>query len=107
MSQDEMKSMADMEMEEDTYYNSTALSRISMAAKLISWLFALVGAIMLGWTVYNVVQAGVPLSQVFSNILNTLFIVLIAWFFAVMLQAIGEGIYVAMDIAENTRPTGK
>ena len=95
--------------EEDTYHSPDVLEQISNHAKILAWAFIIIGVAILGANLVIEYRAMVQ-SGVLSNLpslLNALFVPLVCGFFYVLLRAISEGIYVFMDIEDNTRPTHK
>jgi hypothetical protein len=89
---------------EDHYYNPEVIDRISSAAKALSWAVLVVAAAYVIFNVVYIVRQGsqVPLNSIISVTLTFLIILLVAGFFHLVLQAIGEGLYLLMDIEDNT-----
>ena len=89
---------------EDHYYNPDVIDRISSGAKTLSWAVLVVAAAYVIFNVVYIVRQGsqVPLNSIISVTLTFLIILLVAGFLHFVLQAIGEGLYLLMDIEDNT-----
>lgn len=90
---------------EDLYHDETKLMRVAGWANAVSWIILSLAAIFSLSGVVLQIQQG-ALRMGISGILgmiSTLFILLVGGFFFVLLQAIGEGIYLFMDIEEHLR----
>jgi hypothetical protein len=90
--------------DEDTYHNFNRLTRIASWASILSWLFLGVAALLIvgGFlAAFGELTRFGPDSFVISSLLFLW--VLVSAFFFVVLQAIAEGIYLLMDIEDNTR----
>jgi hypothetical protein len=103
-------SLTALEDEPSTYHNFDRLIRVASWATLLSWCFLGLGAIMLILNVVSLVQQMGPLGpgmqplMVLASFLTSFLTVFISLFFFVLLQAVAEGIYVLLDIEDNTRP---
>jgi hypothetical protein len=97
------------ETEEDTYHTPAVLDQISSQAKILAWAFAVIGVAILGANLVLEFRA-MAQSGILSNmpsLLNALFVPLVCGFFYILLRAISEGIFVFMDIEDNTHPAKK
>jgi len=98
-----------VEAKADTYHNPAVLDSISSQAKIASWIILGVGIAILLFNLYNgfqqISQFGVL--EVLISLLNSFVLPLVCAFFYVLLRATSEGIYVLMDIEENTRRSDK
>jgi hypothetical protein len=98
--------------EGDTYYNSGRFMNIALWAKTLSWLF-LGSSILLvllalysffGYTMSQLQSAINPSTIiVYSLVIPNFATLLFGALLFVLLQALGEGIYILMDIEDNTR----
>lgn len=95
----------------DTYHNFARLVRIASWAALLSKAFLVLGTLigLAGVATTFIGEAsrfaGFDPLAFFASLLNVLLIACISLFFFVLLQATAEGIYLLMDIEENTRPS--
>lgn len=102
----------ELEEESMTYHNFDRLTRVASWAALLSWCFLGLGAVMLILNVVSLVQqmgplgAGMQPLMMLASFLSSFLTVFISLFFFVLLQAVAEGIYVLLDIEDNTRPPG-
>lgn len=92
--------------DQDTYHTPEVLEQISTQAKGLAWAFVVIGLCIL---VANLaieyramVQSGILANL--PSLLNALFVPLVCGFFYILLRAVSEGIFVFMDIEDNTRP---
>lgn len=93
-------------IEEDQYHNPGALETLATVAKALGWVVLVIAILFLGSGIYYTVtnNTGGPLIQTLLGFfINFLFSSLILFFISVFLMAVSEGIYVLLDIAENTR----
>jgi len=107
MNESEIESTS--ETDQDTYHTPDVLEQISSQAKGLAWAFAVIGVAILGANLVIEYRAMVS-SGILSNLpslLNALFVPLVCGFFYILLRAISEGIFVFMDIEDNTRPNKK
>jgi hypothetical protein len=99
-----------LEEERNTYHNFDRLTRVASWSALLSWFFFGLGVIMLILNVVSFVQqmgppgAGMQPLMMLASFLTSFLTVFISLFFFVLLQAVAEGIYVLLDIEDNTRP---
>jgi hypothetical protein len=95
--------------EEETFYNYKHLTNIASWAKLLSWIVLVLGVVFLFAIIAVVVQifpqfsSGTSPVQVLPSILTYVMYGFLCGFLFVILQAVAEGIYVLMDIEENTK----
>jgi hypothetical protein len=93
-------------IEEDQYHNPGALETIAMIAKALGWAVLVIGLLILGTGIYWIITnyKSAPFIQVWIPfLLQFLFYAVVLFFFFILLLAAAEGIYVLMDIEENTR----
>ncbi|HKZ84167.1 MAG TPA: hypothetical protein VJ793_10985 [Anaerolineae bacterium] len=96
------------EAEHDTYYNLAQLTRIAYLARVLSWFSVGLGAVLLTINLLPLIQQpGLNFVQYVPTLVNALLIVLISGFFFVVLQGVSGGVYVLMDIEDNTRRTAE
>jgi len=94
---------------EDTYYNFDHLLSIASWASALSWCFLLVGGLIILTPVVILIEnfvsgsASFNLLEIIPSLLNTLLSALVSVFFFVMSRAIAEGLFLLMDIEDNTR----
>ncbi len=93
--------------EPDTYYDRHRLDRISGVARSLSWLAIALLALTLIYGVIYILQMLSTLGSLGTILLAVLILlgvpVLIFGLIWVLLQVIAEGIYLFMDVEENTR----
>jgi hypothetical protein len=91
--------------EEDTYHTPETLDQISTQAKWLSWAFVAIGVFILVANL-SIEFKAMAQSGILANLpslLNALFVPLVCGFFYILLQAVSEGIFLFMDIEDNTR----
>ncbi len=90
----------------DLYHRPEKLIRISVFANILSWVTLVASSLIF---IYLAVIVGISLTQgatltnMFSTIMLAFIILLPGLFLSVVLQAVGEAVFVLMDIEENTR----
>ncbi len=93
--------------EADTYYDRHRLDRIAAVARSLSWLAIVLLGLALIFGVLYLVQFLATAESLVPTLPTILFIlmvpILVFGFFWVVLQVIAEGIYLFMDVEENTR----
>jgi hypothetical protein len=101
--------------DEDTYHDFDKVVRIATVAKILSWISLGVCVLLLVLDVFlivSIVQGAATLPQgdpgyTISRNLNTIVTstvpILSSGFFFALLQAVSEGIYILLDIEDNTR----
>ncbi len=94
------------EEEADTYYDRHRLDRISAIARALSWFAIVLLCFFLILEVINTFQSlssfgSLPVT-LFSILVNLAIPILVFGFIWVVLQLIAEGIYLFIDIEENT-----
>ncbi len=92
--------------EEEQYHNSGTLETIATIAKALAWVILVIAILFLAAGIYwTATQSGgnalIPI--LLNFFINFLFSPLVLFFLFVFLMAISEGIYVLLDIVENTR----
>jgi len=107
--QEEEKQVEEKNEKTDLYHNPEALWRIAGWSRVISWIILAVVLVAVGLNVYQFVQYVVASKpayniQITNSILSMLFNLSFGVFFFLVLQAVAEGIYILLDIEENTRP---
>ena len=90
---------------EDLYHDEAKLMRVAGWANAVSWIILALAAIFSFSGVFLQLQQGALRLGIngILGMISTLFILLVGGFFFVLLQAIGEGIYLFMDIEEHLR----
>ncbi len=94
------------EEEPDTYSDRQTLSKISVHADRLSLLFLILFAavaVFMVSLIYRYATRHMVEDQFFAFFLTALVPLLLGGFFWVALRAISEGIYLMMDIEDNTR----
>ncbi len=105
----EIKPVEAVEEKADLYHNPVRLSRISTWANILSWISLVTGTaffvMVLVSIITSVVNFGgqVGVMDLLPSILNGLIFFVLGGFIFVLLQALAEGIYLFMDIEDNTR----
>ncbi len=91
--------------EADIYHTPETLDQISNQAKWLSWAFMGIGIFILvaNLTIEFKAMAQSGILANIPSLLNSLFVPLVCGFFYVLLQAVSEGIFLFMDIEDNTR----
>jgi hypothetical protein len=96
--------------EADTYYDKQHMLRIASYAKNLAVLVAILFGLILIWGVVSLYSAVFSTSSTapsgFFSLSVVLASVIYCGFFWIVLQLIGEGVYILMDIEENTRQPG-
>jgi hypothetical protein len=97
--------------EADTYYDKQNMLRIASYAKNLAVLVAILFGLILIWGVISLFLAVFSTSSTAPSVFVPLSVVVASviycGFFWIVLQLIGEGVYILMDIEENTRQPGK
>lgn len=97
-------------VEYETSYDLARLIRVSSAASLIAWFFALVGAIGVALAIYwaylavDVIGLSSGLVSFAMGFVGILFMLLLCFASSIVMRAVSEGVMVLRDIEENTRP---
>jgi hypothetical protein len=93
------------EVDEDLYHDETKLMRIAGWANAVAWIILVIAAIFSLTVVFLQIRQGAFQAGVngILGMISNLFILLVGGFFFILLQAIGEGIYLFMDIEEHLR----
>ncbi len=108
--------VAEVSAEPDTYHDLSIVVRIAKAAKTIGWailglvaIYILLDAVFLVFRLppFNYQDATFDQGVAFNLVRSWMFPVLYGGFFFVILQAVGEGLYILLDIEDNTRGAGK
>jgi predicted permease len=93
-------------VEEDQYHNPGTMETIATLAKALGWAVFVVGLVILGlgiyWVFTNYKNASTE-QILYSFCLQFLFYAVVPFFFSILLMGVSEGIYVLLDIEENTR----
>lgn len=103
---DSMSMSIPPEGEPDTYHDRQTLSTISVHADRLSLLFLILFvavAIFIFTLIWRYATGRMVEDQFFAYFLYALVPLLLGGFFWVALRAISEGIYLMMDIEDNTR----
>ncbi len=90
----------------DTYHDRQTLSKISVHADRLSLVFLILFvavAVFIGSLIYRYATGRMVEDQFFAFFLYALVPLLLGGFFWIALRAISEGIYLMMDIEDNTR----
>ena len=89
----------------DTYYDPARFSGVATHATMLSWAFLILAVLILvADLAYFIRQAQTGnLLNILPTMLSSLLTVMVGLFFFVFLRAIAEGIYVLMDIEDNSR----
>jgi len=94
------------EQKPDTYFDEVKLSRFADIADIISWfflfLFVLTGGIII-YLIWYFHKNHIGLEQFFLNLPPFLVPFIICGFAWIVLKLISEGVYLLMDIENNTR----
>jgi uncharacterized integral membrane protein len=96
------------ESKPDTYHDPKKLTQYADIANMISWLFLALFVISGGiiiYLVYYFYKNHATLEQFALNLPNFLVPFLVGGFAWVVLKLISEGVYLLMDIEDNTRRT--
>ncbi len=102
--------------EPDTYHDLRIVVRIAKAAKAIGWailglvaIYILLDAVSLVFRLppFNYQDTTFDQGVTFNVVRSWVFPVLYGGFFFAILQAVGEGLFVLLDIEDNTRGAGK
>jgi hypothetical protein len=109
---DEMTIASEVPAEPDTYHDQKTMTRIAVYASRLSLLFLalflLVGAVIalfIWWYISD--RAGFVLEIFIAYMMYALAPFILSGFFWIALQFISEGIYLLLDIEDNTRSEKK
>ncbi|MGB9592234.1 MAG: hypothetical protein ACPL1K_06930 [Candidatus Kryptoniota bacterium] len=93
------------ELDEDLFHDESKLMRIAGWANAVAWIILVIAAIFSLTVVFFQIRQGALQAGVngILGILSNLFVLLVGGFFFILLEAIGEGIYLFMDIEEHLR----
>lgn len=97
------------EAEADLYHRPTRLVRIASIANILSWILLVLAILYFGVQMYSLITqvaqvAGqYKLMQLVPAFFSPFVVLLPALVLVVILQVLSEGIYLVMDIEENTR----
>ena len=101
--------------DEDTYHDFDKVVRIATVAKILSWISLGVCVLLLVLDVFLIVSIvqgaatlppgdpGYTISRNLNTIVTSTVPILSSGFFFALLQAVSEGIYILLDIEDNTR----
>jgi len=90
--------------EEDPYHSRLITGRVASIANVLSWVVLAISALILIANLSAAVQSPAFFSLMgLLSLLNMLVVLLVGAIAYVILQAISEGLYLLMDIEENTR----
>jgi hypothetical protein len=90
----------------DTYHDQDSLTRIAVYAERVSWLFLVLTLIVAGvvfYLIYLTASGQIGYEQLLLNIPTYLVPFFLGGFFWILLRLISEGVYILMDIEDNTR----
>jgi hypothetical protein len=100
--------VSDEEDEEDTFHNTRRITLLAEIALKLSWLFVIWGVVFTGILYYQHLQNRYYSNQNFLDLVSNfgapLMIPFLCVFMFVLCRAIGEGLYVLLDIEANSRP---
>jgi hypothetical protein len=94
------------EEKSDTYHNQDTLMRVAVYAERISWLFLVLTLLVAGvvfYLIYLTATGRIGSEQLLLNIPSYLVPFFLGGFFWILLRLISEGVYILMDIEDNTR----
>jgi hypothetical protein len=97
------------EAKSDTYHDQDSMMRIAVYAARIAWLFlvlTLIVAGVIGYLIYLTATSRIGTEQLLLNIPSYLVPFFLGGFFWILLRLISEGVYILMDIEDNTRQPG-
>ena len=92
--------------EPDLYHRPNRLVRISSFANILSWIslaFVAFFLVTFLFIFYQAIGQGATFMNMLSTVILVVAIIVVGLFFFVLLQAIAEGIFLLMDIEENSR----
>jgi hypothetical protein len=95
-----------LEVKTDTYHDQDSMTRIAVYAERISWLFLALTLIVAGvifYLIYLTATGRIGTEQLMLNIPSYLVPFFLGGFFWIILRLISEGVYILMDIEDNTR----
>jgi hypothetical protein len=92
-------------------YSFTRLLRVTSNASLLSGFFILLGFLGVAWALFTLYKALTPWGAYASDTIQAIapvillvsLLILQCFAFAVLMQAIAEGLFIIRDIEENTR----
>jgi len=90
----------------DTYHDPDKLTQFANIADILSWVFLFIFAVSAGiivYLIYYFYKNHAPLEQYFLNLPSFLVPLIVGGFAWVVLKLISEGVYILMDIEDNTR----
>lgn len=93
----------------DLYHRPTRLMRMASIANVLSWILLVLAILYFGIQTYNLVTQVIQVAgqytlvQLVPAFFSPFIVLMPALFLVVVLQILSEGIYLVMDIEENTR----
>lgn len=90
----------------DTYHDQDKLTRLADNSSKISWLFLALGigvALIIFYLLYLTFKGQIGIENFFLSLPSFLIPLILALFFWIASRLISEGVYVLMDIEDNTR----
>lgn len=90
----------------DTYHDQKKLTRLADIADILSWFFLLIFVLSAGiivYLIYYFYKNHAPLEQFFLNLPSFLVPLVVGGFAWIVLKLVSEGVYLLMDIEDNTR----
>ncbi len=96
----------DVEQKADTYHDQKKLTRLADIADILSWIFLVLFILILGTIIYFIYyfyKNQAPIEQYLFNIQSILIPLILSGFAWIVLKIISEGVYLFMDIEDNTR----
>jgi hypothetical protein len=97
---------SETEQKPDTYHDPDKLTQFANIADILSWVFLFIFAVSAGiivYLIYYFYKNHAPLEQFFLNLPSFLVPLIVGGFAWVVLKLISEGVYLLMDIEDNTR----
>ena len=95
--------------EADLFHRPDRLMRISTLANILSWVILVIAVIIFGVQLYRLIPQVIQVvgqygfADIALAFVQPLMILLVGLFFTVILQVLAEGVYLLMDLEENTR----
>ncbi len=96
-------------VETDLYHRPARLMRIAALANILSWVILVFAVLIFGVQFYSLIRQVVQVIGQYGFLdiapafVTPLMILFIGLFLTVILQMLSEGVYLLMDVEENTR----
>jgi len=97
------------EVEQDLFHRPGRLMRIASLANILSWVILVIAVLIFGVQMYSLISQVIQVIGQYSFMdiapafVSPLMVLLVGLFLTIVLQVLSEGVYMMMDVEENTR----